>query len=201
MYDALTSTFALPCPHRGKARLPLSSFRALDRLPGPTRPAVFSVVFACSCGGVHPGLVTHDELDIAPLGIGVSGTFRNLMTAQDDSVEAELSNLAASRIRAGEWPWSFFCCLEAKPRPITPSAIALIAPEEGRFGLAVRCPACSRISVNLVSREHVDIPFWNDSHVAVLDQVFDDTSLQTVDALHAELASCRVDDRTMHLEL
>lgn len=201
MYDALTSTFALPCPHRGKARLPLSSFRALDRLPGPTRPAVFSIVFACSCGGVHPGLVTHDELDIAPVGIGVPGTFRNLMTAQDDSVEAELSNLAAARIRAGEWPWSFFCCLEAKPRPITPSAIALISPEEGRFGVAVRCPACSRISVNLVSREHVDIPFWNDSHVAVLDQVFDDTSLQTVDALHAELASCRVDDRTMHLEL
>ncbi len=201
MYDALTSTFALPCPYRGKARLPLSSFRALDRLPGPTRPAVFSVVFACSCGGVHPGLVTHDELDIAPLGIGVSGTFRNLMTAQDDSVEAELSNLAASRIRAGEWPWSFFCCLEAKPRPITPSAIALITPEEGRFGVAVRCPACSRISVNLVSREHVDIPFWNDTHIAVLDQVFDDTSLQTVDALHAELASCRIDDRTMHLEL
>ena len=50
--------------------------------------------------------------------------------------------------------------------------------------------------MNLVSREHVDIPFWNDRHVAVLDQVFDDTSLQTVDALHAELASCRVDDRT-----
>ena len=201
MYDALTSTFALPCPHRGKARLPLSSFRALDRLPGPTRPAVFSVVFACSCGGVHPGLVTHDELDVAPLGIGASGTFRNLMTAHDDSVEAELSNLAASHIRAGEWPWSFFCCLEARPRPFTPSAIALIAPEEGRFGVAVRCPACSRISVNLVSREHVDIPFWNDRHVAVLDQVFDDTSLQTVDALHAELASCRVDDRTMHLGL
>ena len=201
MYDVLTSTFALPCPHRGEARLPLSSFRTLDRLPGPTRPAVFNVHFACSCGGVHPGLVTHEDLDVAPLGIGASGTFRNLMTARDDSVGEELSSIAAARIGAGEWPWSFFCCLESRPRPITPSAIALIAPEEERYGVAVRCPACSRISVNLVSREHVDIPFWNDSHVTVLDQVFEDAALQSVDALHAEVISCRAGDRTLHLEL
>jgi hypothetical protein len=201
MYNALTSMYALPCPHRGREWLPLSSFRTLDRLPGPTHPAVFSVVFACPCGDIHPGLVTHDDLDVAPLGLGTGGTFWNLMTAHADPLETEISNLAATRIRAGEWPWSFFCVREARPRPITPSTIALIAPGEGRFGVVVRCPSCSTISVNLVSREHVDIPFWNDAQVTVVDQVFAEPGLHEVDAFWDELGSVRSAERRMNFEL
>ena len=205
MYDPLTSTYALPCPHGGEARLPLSSFRKLQRLPGPVRPAVFSIFFACTCGEEHPGLVSHDDLDVAPLGIGSDGTFWNLMTAQADSLAAELASVAATRIGAGEWPWSFFCYPESCPRPITPSAIALIAPggsgSRDWVGVAVRCPSCCSTSVNLVSRQHVDIPFWNDAAVAVVDHVFEDDALQAVDTFRATLLSARFDERRLDLEL
>ena len=65
----------------------LSAFRSLERLPGASHPAVYRVVFACSCGGEHEGLVTHDDLDWAPL--GASGAeFFNLMTARVESATA-----------------------------------------------------------------------------------------------------------------
>lgn len=201
VYDALTSTYALSCPHHGHTRLPLSSFRTLDRLPGASHPAVFRVSFACSCGDEHPGLVSHHDLDVAPLGLGLGGTFRNLMTARDDPLETELATVAASRIGAGEWPWSFFCFPEACPRPMTPSAIALIAPGERSCGLAVRCPSCSAVSVNLVTRAHVDIPFWNDASVGVIDHVFEEDVVRAVDAFRADLLSARFDERRLDLEL
>lgn len=213
MYDPLTSTFSLSCPHRGEARLPLSAFRTLDRLPGPEHPAVFTVLFACPCGDVHPALVSHDDLDLAPLGLNkprldTATTFRNLMTAHDDPLEAELADLAATHIRAGEWPWSFFCHLEECPRPITPSAITWIVPgvespsaADARLGVAVRCPSCATMSVNLVSREHVDIPFWNDARVAVVDHVFAEDSVRAVEGFREDLLSARFDERRMDLEL
>lgn len=200
MYDPLTSTYTLPCPHRGKARLPLSAFRTLDRLPGAAHPAVYGISYACPCGDEHQGLVCHDDLDVAPLGLGEATTFRSLLTGRDDPLDVELSALAARRIEAGEWPWSFFCFLEAVPRPMTPSAIAVIAPGGRRVGLAVRCPGCGATSVNLVSREHVDIPFWNDRHVAVVDHVFDDDLLRAVERFRAELDSARFDERRLDLE-
>jgi hypothetical protein len=205
MYDPLTTTYALSCPHWGETRRRLSSFRTLRRLPGAAHPAIFSVSFSCACGEEHPGLVSHDDLDVAPLGLGAGGTFRNLMTARDDALESELADAAAARIGAGEWPWSFFCFLEAAPRPMTPSAIAVIAPpaitrKDAWLGMAVRCPACSSVSVNLVSREHVDIPFWNDESVGVVDHVFGDDSLRAVEEFRAELLSARFDERRMDLE-
>ncbi|HEX9142405.1 MAG TPA: hypothetical protein VF833_09245, partial [Gaiellaceae bacterium] len=69
MYDALTGRFTFPCPARGEARVTLSSFRQIERLPGAAHPAVYHVVFACGCGGEHDGLVSHDDLDWAPLGL------------------------------------------------------------------------------------------------------------------------------------
>src|SRR5688500_20349703 len=45
------------------------------------------------------------------------------------------------------------------------SAFAVIAPGDASVGVAVRCPSCAAVSVNLVSRQHVDIPFWNDARV------------------------------------
>ena len=58
MYDALTGRFTFPCPARGEARVTLSSFRQLERLPGAAHPAVYHVLFACGCGGEHDGLVS-----------------------------------------------------------------------------------------------------------------------------------------------
>ncbi len=200
MYDALTGTYAFACPHGREAKVRLSSFRALERLPGAAHPAVYRVLFACRCGEEHPGLVSHDELDWAPLGTGATGHFHNLMTSHDDPVGFELSEVAAGHIGVGEWPWSFFCFLEGRPRPVTPSAFSLIAPGGGLLGVAVRCPACSAVSVNLVTAEHLDVPFRNDPRVGVVSHVFRDDALRAVEELRAELQSARFDERRLDLQ-
>jgi len=200
VYDPLTSTYTFSCPHDGEVRIALSRFRVLGRLPGPAHPAVFHVRFSCRCGGDHDGLVSHDELDWAPLGSSATGTFRNLMTSSDDVLADELAERSATRIGAGEWPWSFFCLLEGRPRPVTPSAFSLIAPGGASYGVAVRCPACAAVSINLVTREHVDVPFWNDVRVGVVDHVLPADLERTVEAFRAELASARFDERRLHLE-
>ena len=201
MYDPLTSTYSFPCPHGRDPRVPLSSFRSLERLPGAAHPAVYRIFFECSCGGEHPGLVSHDELDWAPLGLEAGGTFRNLMTSLDDPLARELVDVAAARIGAGEWPWSFYCFLEGRPRPVTPSAFAFIAPGGRSLGIAVRCPACAAVSVNLVYRAHLDVPFWNDVRIGVVDHVFGEDALRAIDEFRAELDSARFDERRLDLEL
>jgi hypothetical protein len=198
MYDALTGRFTFPCPARGEARVTLSAFRQLERLPGAAHPALFHVLFSCACGNEHEGLVTDDDLDWAPLGLG-GGVFYNLMTAQLDLVADELSEHAAERIRDGKWPWSFFCYPEDRPRPVFPSSFFLLAPGDGSFGVAVRCPACQRASVNLVSREHVDVPFHNDQKVGVVEHVFADDVATTVAGFRDELYSSTFDARRLAL--
>ena len=204
MYDALTSRYTFACPSLGETKVSLSAFRSFERLPGAAHPAVFRVRFACACGGEHDGLVSHDELDWAPLGLA-AGTFVNLMTSRVEALADELGDLAATRIKAGEWPWSFFCWPEERPRPVFPSSFSLLAPGGGaphrsQLGLAVRCPACQRLSVNLVSAEHVDLPFHNDSQVGVVEHVFADDALRTVEAFRAELYSTSFDARRLSLE-
>src|SRR5579862_3228167 len=135
MYDPLTSRYAFSCPIRGETHVPLSAFRSIERLPGAAHPAVFRVRFECGCGEEHDGLVSHDDLDWAPLGLA-AGDFLNLMTSRIEAVGAELGELAASRIWAGEWPWSFFCYPEEQPRPVFPSSFALLAAGDGTVGLA-----------------------------------------------------------------
>jgi hypothetical protein len=198
MYDALTGRFTFPCPTRGETRVRLSAFRQLERLPGAAHPALFHVLFSCACGEEHEGLVTDDDLDWAPLGLG-DGVFYNLMTARLDPLADELSEHAAERIREGEWPWSFFCYPEDRPRPVFPSAFFLLAPGEGSLGVAVRCPACDRASVNLVSREHVDVPFHNDPEVGVVEHVFADDVAAAVAAFREELYSGSFDARRLDL--
>src|ERR671910_1626872 len=192
VYDALTSRYTLPCPSRGEARVPLHDFRTLEPLEGTSHPVVYRVSFACACGDEHPALVSHDELDWAPLGMH-SGKFLNLMTSRVEDVAVELGDLAARRIQAGEWPWSFFCYPEERPRPVFPSAFFVLAPGDGSLGLAVRCPACSSISVNLVSHAHVDVPFHNDAHVGVVEHVFGDDATRAIAEFRAELYSARFD--------
>jgi hypothetical protein len=198
MYDALTGRYTLACPTHGATRVRLSAFRRLQRLPGAAHPALFRIEFECGCGVEHPALVSHDDLDWAPLGLG-AGRFVNLMTDRVEDAADELGDLAARRIEAGEWPWSFFCYPEERPRPVYPSSFVLLAPGAGWVGLAVRCPACSSLSVNLVSGEHVDVPFRNDARIGVVEHIFPDDAVRTVDEFRAELHSARFDERRLDL--
>ncbi|MCP9484812.1 MAG: hypothetical protein MSC30_03040 [Gaiellaceae bacterium MAG52_C11] len=176
----------------------LSAFRRIERLPGAAHPAVYGVRFDCGCGGEHTGLVAHDDLDWAPLG-AAAGRFLNLMTSRFDDAGSELTRAAASQLSAGEWPWSFFCFPEGRPRPVFPSSFVAVAPGERQLGLAVRCPACEALSVNLVTRKHVDLPFWNDASVGVVDHVFSDDVLAAVEEFRSELHSSRFDERRLNL--
>ena len=202
MYDALTGCYTFACPRLGETRVRFSAFRELDRLPGAAHPVVYRVRFHCSCGGDHVGLVTHAELDWAPLGMGEERVFLNLMTDRLERVEAELGDLAARHIQAGEWPWSFFCFPEERPRPVFPSSFQLLAPgtRGDSVGIAVRCPSCSRVSVNLVSPEHVDLPFVNDSSVGVVEHLFAQDAAATLEEFRLALYSGEFDARRLHLE-
>jgi hypothetical protein len=199
MYDALTSKYTFACPSAGESRVALSAFRTLEPLAGTAHPVVYCVRFACPCGGEHDGLVSHDELDWAPLGLG-AGEFLNLMTARLDPVAVELGELAAGHIGRGAWPWSFFCYPEERPRPVSPSSFLVLAPGDRALGLAVCCPACHRTSVNVVSCEHVDIPFWNDREVGVVEHVFPDDLHASLEEFRAELWSASFDARRLALE-
>jgi hypothetical protein len=199
MYDVLTSRYTFACPRRGESRVALSSFRTLEQLPGTAHPVVYRIRFACPCGDEHDGLVSHDDLDWAPLGLD-GPLFLNLMTSRLEPVAAELVDLAAVRIGAGEWPWSFFCYPEDRPRPVCPSSFWLLAPGGASLGLAVRCPACGRLSVNLVSHEHVDLPFHNDREIGVVEHVFPDDLHATLEEFRAELWSATFDARRLTLE-
>jgi hypothetical protein len=202
MYVTLTTSYTFSCPIHGETHVRLSRFRRLQELPGAHSPSVFRVEFACGCGGEHPGLVTHDDLDWAPLGVQDSTTFLNLMTSRIEAIGVEFGELAATRIKAGEWPWSFFCWPEERPRPVTPSAFKLLAPAASgdRVGVAVRCPVCGKVSVNLVSRAHVDVPFVNDREIGVVQHLFEDDVAATVEEFRAELWSGSFDARRLALE-
>jgi hypothetical protein len=198
--DALTGTYRLGCPAVGSStRVRLSSFRQIERLPGPAHPAVYRVVFACACGGQHVGLVGHDALDWAPLGLDGGLTYVNLMTSRRDDLASELTGLASARIGRGEWPWCFFCHREGAPRPVTPSSFRLLAPCPEAVAVAVRCPACDSTSINLVTQSHVDVPFHSDATVGVVAHAFEEGSLPTIDAFRAKLDSASFDERRLVL--
>jgi hypothetical protein len=201
MYDTLKTSYTFACPIHGEAHVRLSRFLRLEELPGAHHPAVYRIEFSCGCGREHPGLVSHDELDWAPLGLQEGTTFLNLMTSRNEPVGDELGDLAAARIKAGEWPWSFFCWPEERPRPVFPSAFRLLAPapDGEQVGLAVRCPVCGKVSVNLVSRAHVDVPFVNDREVGVVGHYFEDDAAAVIEEFRAELSSSSFDARRLGL--
>src|SRR3954471_14379041 len=200
MYDALTSRYTFACPRRGESSVSLSAFRTLEPLAGTGPPAVYCIRFACPCGDEHDGLVSHDELDWAPLGLE-GGVFLNLMTSRVEPVAVELGERAAARIGAGEWPWSFFCYPEERPRPIFPSSFFLLAPAEdrGAVGIAVRCPVCSGVSVNLVSALHLDVPFHNDVEIGIVEHLFAADAERAVEEFAEELYSAHFDTRRLSL--
>jgi hypothetical protein len=198
MYDGLTGRYTFPCPVGGEARVPLSRFRSLERLAGAAHPAVYKITFECSCGGEHEGLVTHDELDWAPVG-AARDLFFNLMTSRFEDAAAELLDNAARRIRAGTWPWSFFCYPEGCAQPVFPSAFLALAPADEHVGVAVLCPACARTSVNVVTSRHVDEPFYSDARVTVVEHLFTYDEEATITAFREELETGSFDARRRDL--
>jgi hypothetical protein len=200
MYDPLRTRYVLSCPTRGETAVTLSAFRRLERLPGAVRPAVFAITFSCPCGDEHPGLVAHDDLDWAPLGLE-AGSFVDLMTDRVRDAGTELGEVAAGRIRAGQWPWSFFCYAEDRPQPVFPSSFTLLAPGSpgGVVGVAVRCPHCEARSINLVSHAHIDLPFHNDAEVGVVEHVFEADAERAVEEFRLELYSGAFDSRRLAL--
>jgi hypothetical protein len=198
MYDGMTGHYTFACPVTGEVSLPLSAFRVIDRLPGAAHPAVYKITFSCECRDEHEGLVAHDDLDWAPLA-GGDVSFVNMMTSKLESAAADLLELAATQIRVGEWPWSFFCYPEERARPVFPSSFRALGAGEDRIGLAVQCPSCSRTSVNLVTHRHVDVPFYNDRKVDVVEHIFTGDRETTLEAFRSELDSGRFDARRRDL--
>ena len=85
------------------------------------------------------------------------------------------------------------------PAPVFPSSFVAVAPGERWVGLAVRCPGCEALSVNLVSQAHVDLPFANDGRIGVVDHVFAEDAVRSVEAFRSELDSSRFDELRLHL--
>jgi hypothetical protein len=83
---------------------------------------------------------------------------------------------------------------------VFPSSFVVLAPGGGSLGLAVRCPSCARTSVNLVSHSHIDLPFHNDREIGVVEHVFSDDAVGTLEAFRAELYSSTFDARRLTLQ-
>jgi hypothetical protein len=66
-------------------------------------------------------------------------------------------------------------------------------------GVAIRCPVCSSVSINLVTAEHLDVPFHNDRRIGVVEHVFDVDAERAVDEFASELYSARFDSRRLDL--
>src|SRR6478672_898543 len=96
MYDTLTTSYTFNCPIHGETHVRLSRFRRLEQLPGAQHPALFRVEFECRCGEAHPGLVSHEDLDWAPLGLHDDTAYVNLMTSRVEALAVELGDLAAA---------------------------------------------------------------------------------------------------------
>jgi hypothetical protein len=196
MYDALRNQYQLTCTATQEAVwVSVSGFRRIRRLRGAEHPAVFRVQFDCpGCQGRHESLLSHDRLDYEPLGAEAYVTFTNLLTGTRELVGTELTELAASRIRTGGWPWTFFCHPESTVRPGFPSALRMVAPAHGatrdqRLGVVVRCFTCHRLTVNMVSSSHLDVPWFNDDQIGYLDAVLRDDELTDEESFRHQLNS------------
>src|SRR6185437_15031302 len=105
--------------------------------------------------------VSHDDLDYGPLH-PVEVEFRNLLTGRTEPVGDELAELARSHVQRGNWP----------------SRLAMVAPAEtgrdGVLGVAMSCPGCGELSLNLVTGAHLDVPFYHDKVVRYVDRPYGD---------------------------
>ena len=196
MYDVLRASYRFHCPHRPQGDLrsvALSRFRSLERLPGAAHPAVYRVSYHCDCGELHVGLVAHDDLDYGPIA-GGDVEFCNLLTGRSEPLAGELLELTRMQVQKGNWPWRLLCGREAVLKPVFPSSLRMVCPAERELvGVAMRCPSCGELSLNVVSESHLDVPFYHDPVVRLLDRPFGDPRDLTLDRFHQQLWSAGFD--------
>ena len=201
MYDALTTTYTFSCPMHGETHVQLSRFRRLEQLPAPSIPRSTASSSPVAAASEHPALVTHDELDWAPLGLQDATPFVNLMTSRVEAVAFELGELAASGSKRGSGRGVSSAGRRSdRGRSFRRRSSCSRPRSATESGLAVRCPVCGKVSVNLVSRAHVDVPFVNDREVGVVRALFDDDAAATLEEFQAELWSASFDARRLTLE-
>jgi hypothetical protein len=201
MYDVLRASYQFHCPAAPDGALrsvPLSRFRSIDRLGGAAHPAVFRVTYRCGCGDEHVGLVAHDELDYRPIGASEL-EFRNLLTGRTEKLGSELLELARLQVQRGNWPWRLYCCREATMKPVFPSCFTHLCPAESDLlGVAMRCPGCGEVSLNVVTQRHLDVPFHHDI-VRAIERPFGDRRDLTAERFHEELWSAGFDSERLGL--
>lgn len=203
MFDPILNRYRLRCATTDDTTwVSISEFRLVKRLRGAVAPAVFRVSFDCAaCDGRHEALLTHDRLDYAPISVETSHTFTNLLTGTRELVGAELSDIVASNIRGGKWPWTFYCHPESAVRPGFPSSLRAISGDGAsgdRLGVLVRCNTCARMSVNLVTRAHLDVPFHNDDAIGFVPEIVDRHGVTSEEAFRHQLESGRFASRWLH---
>lgn len=191
MFDVIRNQYRLSCPHEdGHVWVSISNFRSIKRLRGAHAPAVFRVLYDCTCGDRHESLVTHDALDWRPLATESTSTFTNLLTGSRELLSHEMAEIARMHIRQGRWPWTFYCHPESALRPGFPSALRMVTPHDGgedQLGVLVRCFTCARLSVNLVSRTHLDVPFHNDRVIHYVPRILGSDQVTTEEAFRHQL--------------
>jgi hypothetical protein len=57
----------------------------------------------------------------------------------------------------------------------------------------MHCPSCGELSLNVVSEAHLDVPFYHDRVVRLIDRPFLDSRDLTVDHFHERLWSAGFD--------
>ena len=197
MFDPIRNRFRLPCPATTRrVEASLSGFRLVERLPGPEHPAVHRVVFACpACGDEHAALLSEHDLDCAAVQPGPEHVFLNLQTGRSEPVVDEFADTAQRQLRRGNWPLTFFCAEERRVRPGYPSRLRLLSPSDDAtlVGVAVRCTTCPAVSINVVTRRHLDQPFFHDRVLRYVDRAFGGP-LDDLERFRDELWSHRFDE-------
>jgi hypothetical protein len=69
-----------------------------------------------------------------------------------------------------------------------------VSPADSELvGVAMHCPSCGELSLNVVSEAHLDVPFYHDRVVRLIDRPFLDSRDLTVDDFHERLWSAGFD--------
>jgi hypothetical protein len=204
LYDLLRARYQFHCPRRpeGETRLvALSRFRSIERLPGAAHPAVYRISYLCDCGDHHQGLVAHSDLDYGPIVPQGELEFRNLLTGRAEPIVDELADLAQRQVQRGNWPWRLYCSAESALKPVFPSCLTLVSPAASDLvGVAMHCPTCGQLSLNVVTESHLDVPFHHDQVIKILERPFGDVRDLTVERFHAELHSAGFDTERARLD-
>jgi hypothetical protein len=142
-FDPIAAAWQLRCPEQERLQaVALTSFRIIERFPGPSRPPAFKIQFDCpGCGGRHPALMTQRELDLAPV-LDPSGAHFDLMLGRMDWRAEGIASDWQLSIRRGHWPIVITCAREHRTVGAWPSVLRVIEPGAEGYLVQYFCPAC-----------------------------------------------------------